>query len=278
MLQKVACSSYIRSTLKSDLGCSVAELVFGAPVRLPGELISPSPPGTVEEPANLLHRLRQFLRTLSPVPPRLSVSESYLKKDLATCSHVFLRCERVRRPFKPPYEGPFRVISRGTIIYRIQRGTREEVVSVYRLKAAVPDTSLGEPSDINPAFGVNNRRLRSCREALWESAAESIHAAFLYHASYLLACDQLPVVNRCERPRSPSGPMFSRLLATQAHTHCRRPEVRDTQYPRELFMRNGYPKGIYKPPPTRSAPEDPNGRTTDDMVRPAMCQRHLRSD
>ncbi|BHF77518.1 hypothetical protein SprV_0602062500 [Sparganum proliferum] len=107
--------------------------------------ISPTPRVAVEDPTNLLHRLRQFLRTLTPVPPRPSVSESYLEKDLATCSRVYLRCDRVRRPLEPPYDGPFRVISRGTKNVRIQRGTREEVVSVDRLKAAVPDTPPDEP-------------------------------------------------------------------------------------------------------------------------------------
>nr|VZI33368.1 unnamed protein product [Spirometra erinaceieuropaei] len=134
----------IRSSLKPDLDCSAAELVFGATVRLPGEMISPTPQGAVEDPTNLLHRLRQFMRTLSPVPPRSSASPSYLEKDLATCSHVYLRCDRVRRPLEPPHDGPFRVISRGTKNFRIQRGTREEVVSVDRLKAAVPDTPPDE--------------------------------------------------------------------------------------------------------------------------------------
>nr|VZI46491.1 unnamed protein product [Spirometra erinaceieuropaei] len=135
----------IRSALKPDLDCSAAELVFGATVRLPGEMISLTPQGAVEDPTNPLHRLRQFMRTLSPVPPRSSASPSYLEKDLATCSHVYLRCDRVRRPLEPPYDGPFRVISRGTKNFRIQRGTREEVVSVDRLKAAVPDIPPDEP-------------------------------------------------------------------------------------------------------------------------------------
>ncbi|BHF82388.1 hypothetical protein SprV_0802552600 [Sparganum proliferum] len=135
----------IRSALKPDLDCSAAELVFGATVRLPGEMISPTPQSAVEDPTNLLHRLRQFMRTLSPVPPRSSASPSYLEKHLTTCSHVYLRCDRLRRPLEPPYDGPFRVISRGTKNFRIQRGTREEVVSVDRLKAAVPDTPPDEP-------------------------------------------------------------------------------------------------------------------------------------
>ncbi|BHF74239.1 hypothetical protein SprV_0401732400 [Sparganum proliferum] len=135
----------IRSALKPDLDCSAAELVFGSTVRLPGEMITPTQQGAIEDSINLLHRLRQFMRTLSPVPPRSSASPSYLEKDLATCSHVYLRCDRVRRPLEPPYDGPFRVISRGTKNFRIQRGTREEVVCVDRLKAAVPDTPPDEP-------------------------------------------------------------------------------------------------------------------------------------
>ncbi|BHF74028.1 hypothetical protein SprV_0401711200 [Sparganum proliferum] len=56
---------YIRSSLKSDFDCSTAELVFGAIVRLPGEMISPTPRVADEDPANLLRRLKQFMRTPS---------------------------------------------------------------------------------------------------------------------------------------------------------------------------------------------------------------------
>nr|VZI10129.1 unnamed protein product [Spirometra erinaceieuropaei] len=135
----------IRSSLKPNLDCSAAELVLGATIRLPSQMISPTRRVAVENPTSLLHRLRQFMRTLSPVLPRPSVSESYLEKDLATCSHTYLRCDQVCRPLEPSYDGPFRVISRRTKTFRIQRGTREEVVSVDRLKAAVPDTPLDEP-------------------------------------------------------------------------------------------------------------------------------------
>nr|VZI41582.1 unnamed protein product [Spirometra erinaceieuropaei] len=141
----------IRSALKPDLDCSAAEMVFGSTVRLPGEMISPTPQGAVEDPTNLLHRLRRFKRTLSLVPPRSSASPSYLEKDLTTCSHVYLRCDRVRRPLEPPNDGPFRVLCRGPKTFRIQRDNREGVVSVDRLKAAVPDTPPDEPCGPQPS-------------------------------------------------------------------------------------------------------------------------------
>nr|VZI22625.1 unnamed protein product [Spirometra erinaceieuropaei] len=182
-------------TLKHDLDCSASELVFGTTVRLPVEMSSPtargavedllSYPGAVEDPTNILHSLLQFLRTLSPVPPRSSASPSYLEKDLATCSHVYLRCDQIRWPLEPPYDGPFRELSRGKKTFHIQRDNREEVVSVDRLKAAVPDTPPDEtcctvsfapsppasiPPSRNPRINRPERRtaLVACELALYK--------------------------------------------------------------------------------------------------------------
>ena len=59
----------IRSALKQDMGCSTAELVYGAPLRLPGELIAPSataPPTPASFTASL-QRTMVALRTRRPV-------------------------------------------------------------------------------------------------------------------------------------------------------------------------------------------------------------------
>nr|VZI24963.1 unnamed protein product [Spirometra erinaceieuropaei] len=74
----------IHCDFKADLDCSAAELVFGATVRLLGEMIPPTLRGAIEDLTNPLHRLRRFMRSLSL---------SYLEKDLAKCSHIFLRCD-----------------------------------------------------------------------------------------------------------------------------------------------------------------------------------------
>nr|VZI15764.1 unnamed protein product [Spirometra erinaceieuropaei] len=182
----------IRSALKPDIDCSTAELVFGSTVRLPGEMISPTPQGAVADPTNLLHRLRQFMRTLSPVPPRSSASPSYLEKDLATCSHVYLRCDRVRRPLEPPYDGPFRVLSRGTKTFRIQRDNREDVVSVDRLKAAVPDTPPDEPCVPQPSASP--------------------------HAASIPTSCILPL-SPCPQPTTATAPSSTNNTVTASHTH-----------------------------------------------------------
>nr|VZH92711.1 unnamed protein product [Spirometra erinaceieuropaei] len=156
----------IRAALKSDLGCSAAELVFGTTLRLPGEMITPTSRGADENPDNLVHRLRQFMRSLSLVPPRTPMAESYVEKDLDKCTHVFVRCDRVRQPLESPYEGPFRVLARNAKTFRILRSDKEDVVSVDRVKAAVaeepPDLSQGQkcadsqtpvpPSSLSPVY------------------------------------------------------------------------------------------------------------------------------
>ncbi|BHF73388.1 hypothetical protein SprV_0401646900 [Sparganum proliferum] len=96
----------IRAALKSGLDCSSAELVFGTTLRLPSEMVTPTSRGANETPDNLVHLLRQFMRSLSPVPPRTPMTESYVEKDLGNCTTVFVRCDCVRQPLESPYEGP----------------------------------------------------------------------------------------------------------------------------------------------------------------------------
>ncbi|VDL91784.1 unnamed protein product [Schistocephalus solidus] len=109
----------IRSALKSDLHCSTAELVFGATVRLPDSLPSST--------------------------------QAISLRVLATCSHVYLRCDQVRCPLEPPYNGSFPVFSRGTKTFRIQRETHEEVVTLDHLEAAVPGTPPDKPCSSLPS-------------------------------------------------------------------------------------------------------------------------------
>nr|VZI36155.1 unnamed protein product [Spirometra erinaceieuropaei] len=78
----------IRAALKSDLGYSAAELGFGTILRLLGEMITQTSRGTDETPDNLVHRLRQFMRSLSPVPPEAPMTGSYAEN---TWTSVLMR-------------------------------------------------------------------------------------------------------------------------------------------------------------------------------------------
>ncbi|VDM06136.1 unnamed protein product [Schistocephalus solidus] len=77
------------------------------------------------------------MRSLFRVLPRAPSTQSYVGKGLANGIHVFVRCDRVRKPLGPPYEGTFCVRSRNAKACRILRSDKEDVVSVDRVKAVV---------------------------------------------------------------------------------------------------------------------------------------------
>nr|VZI44163.1 unnamed protein product [Spirometra erinaceieuropaei] len=128
-------------------------------------MITPTSRGVDETPDSLVHRLRQFMCSFSPVPPRTLMTEAYVEKDFGKCIHVLVRCDRVRQPLESSYEGPFRVPARNAKTCQILRSDKEHVVSVDRIKAAVaeepPDLSQGQqcadplspdpPSSLSPA-------------------------------------------------------------------------------------------------------------------------------
>ena len=98
----------LRTTIKSDLDACPAELVYGSPLRLSGELLAPSYEPKPTDIKNLLQRLRKKMNDLQAIPTaRQSSTTSYMDPRLNNCTHVFLRCDKVKRSLQPPYDGPF---------------------------------------------------------------------------------------------------------------------------------------------------------------------------
>ncbi|BHF66550.1 hypothetical protein SprV_0200957100 [Sparganum proliferum] len=78
----------IRAALKLDLDCSAAELVIDTTLQLSGGMGTPFSHEADKTPDSLVDRLRQFVRSLSPVSPRTPTTESYVENDLNKCTHV----------------------------------------------------------------------------------------------------------------------------------------------------------------------------------------------
>ncbi|XP_047098590.1 uncharacterized protein LOC124712339 [Schistocerca piceifrons] len=110
-------------------------MVYGKTIRLPGEFFEE--PATKIDLDSFASNFQNQMLHLKPSRPAQSKARSvFVPKDLQTCSHVFLRCDRVRKPLEPTNDGPFPVISRHEEYFTIKRKCKHINVSVDRLKPA----------------------------------------------------------------------------------------------------------------------------------------------
>jgi cleavage and polyadenylation specificity factor subunit 1 len=74
----------ICTAFRENLQASVAEIVYGEPLSIPGELLTPS--ADPVDPAHLITELRQHMAHLRPVPavPRASPA-TFVHSDLEKC-------------------------------------------------------------------------------------------------------------------------------------------------------------------------------------------------
>jgi len=94
----------MRTAFKEDLQVSVAELVYGEPLRIPGEFLVASP--STRDPSELITQLCHYFEQLRPVPAARHASPAvFVHNDLADSTHICLRQDAVRRPLDPPYSG-----------------------------------------------------------------------------------------------------------------------------------------------------------------------------
>ncbi|XP_076734505.1 LOW QUALITY PROTEIN: uncharacterized protein K02A2.6 [Maylandia zebra] len=132
----------LRSAVKEDLGASPAELVFGQPLRVPGEFLPENPPPCFDPSVLSLNPLLHSLRV--PGPVHHCVPDTFVPKTLETAKFVFVRHDAHRTPLRPLYDGPFRVIEPGQKHFVLDFGGRRETVCVDRLKLAhvLPDSNV----------------------------------------------------------------------------------------------------------------------------------------
>jgi cleavage and polyadenylation specificity factor subunit 1 len=115
----------IRTAFNADLQASVAELVYGEPLRIPGELLTPT--ADLVEPAHLITQLRQHMARLRPIP-------AACHNDLRKCTHVFLCQDTTRQALQPPYSGPYQVPSQKEKTLQLLVRRRPVTVSTDRVK------------------------------------------------------------------------------------------------------------------------------------------------
>nr|VZI24939.1 unnamed protein product [Spirometra erinaceieuropaei] len=154
----------LRSTLKADIGCTAADLVYGTSLRLPGDYVE---------------RRRSAMRNLRATPPRASPANSFIPPDLDKCDFVWVLHDAVRRPLQPPYDGPYKVLRRSDKDVVIDRNGKTDTVSIDRVKPAyIDDSDHSSPQQRTPPQTVRPppptgdspppvRRKRSGRHVHW---------------------------------------------------------------------------------------------------------------
>lgn len=126
----------IRTAWKTDLKCSAAEMVYGEPLRVPGEFIHATS-NTLPLASDFVTQLRTQMARLRPTPgSRHCTRATFIHKDLKTCTHVFLRKDALRGSLEAPYTGPFLVISRTEKTMTLELPRAAVTVSIDRVKPA----------------------------------------------------------------------------------------------------------------------------------------------
>lgn len=156
----------LRTSVKSDLKCSPAELVYGTTLRLPGELFLDTE--MQNDPQIFVEKFRRDMQQLRATPVEHHRADSmFVFKDLYSCTHVFLRDDTSRKPLQCPYMGPYEVVKRNSDrVFTIRCNDKTVVVSTERLK---PAYTIREDDDfIEPAIiqhrsesQLTNRPLRT---------------------------------------------------------------------------------------------------------------------
>ncbi|VDP42043.1 unnamed protein product [Schistosoma margrebowiei] len=183
----------VKTSLKADIRCSAAELVYGTTLRLPEESFTPRSRPNFGR-SDYVHRLSAFMRTLSPVSTRIQHRQVALPRELSTCTCVFIRVDSVRKPWQQPYEGSFHVIARHKNTFKVDRYGRVEIFSIDRLKSAhVDDSSLSDNLRFNARSIKPSGILRSSSDPTLDTSKTSFSRPSQQYASSALSTDETTV-------------------------------------------------------------------------------------
>ena len=145
----------IRTAPKEDLGCSSAEVVYGSPLTVPGELFPQQDSHSVSV---FLQSLRNRVRNLVPTPTsHHGTPTTFVPQSLNRSKYVFIRRDARRGSLQRLYDGPFEVRESGAKTFIVEINGKSEKVSVDRLKPANVDSS-SLPVVLGP-----RRRGRPCK-------------------------------------------------------------------------------------------------------------------
>lgn len=151
----------LRTTVKEDIGCSVAEMVYGQTLRVPGEFFDA--PVSESCRSDFVRSLRHVMQQIKPAENiHHDKKRMFVPKDLKTTKYVFVRVDTVKRPLQHPYEGPFEVLKRSDKYMELSVNGKKQTISIDRLKAAYlfNDELMEQPTDNYTKVTPSGHRVR----------------------------------------------------------------------------------------------------------------------
>lgn len=118
----------IRSCVKKDLNVKSSKIVYGTTLRLPGEFFELSK--GVLNPTSLVIKIKIIINLIIHYSNR----KVFIYTDLVTCSRVFLKKDRLIKSLEPPYESPFKIMTREDKNLGLKMGDKIITVSIDRVK------------------------------------------------------------------------------------------------------------------------------------------------
>lgn len=138
-----------RSSFKTDLNATPAEMAYGTSIKLPGEFFNENTTSTGIQ-SDFANRLKQQMQSMRPTPAsHHNTDRCFIHSELKTTTHVFVRNDAIRKPFQPPYNGPFKVLHRHNKWFDIEIKNKPTRISIDRLKPAFISTDSESPVTTN---------------------------------------------------------------------------------------------------------------------------------
>lgn len=174
----------LRTAYKEDMGASPAEIVYGATLRIPGEFFEKDDNQRTQE--EIINDLRDLMSKIRPTDTAWHTAKpTFVHKALSTCTHVFVRDDRIRPSLSHPYEGPYLVVKRNEKFFTIRKNDHNEKISIDRLKPAHFDTTDDDtqpthsPSTHSPSVQMPSTSLQPIPPPLTSHAPSSTNTDYV---------------------------------------------------------------------------------------------------